>query len=45
MGVRMTTEDADNTSSGAFSEDILKIEISGPKASEVPEKIIHLLTC
>jgi len=34
----MTTEDADNTSSDAFSEDILKIEISGPKVSEASDE-------
>lgn len=38
MGIRMNAADMD--SFGAFSEDILKIEISGPKVSSGP--LTHL---
>lgn len=35
MGLRMDAND-DNAGVGAFSEDILKIEISGPEVNSLP---------
>ncbi|PHH83192.1 hypothetical protein CDD83_3039 [Cordyceps sp. RAO-2017] len=35
MGLRMNTEDGDASGSGAFSQDILKIEIHGPDQSHL----------